>query len=143
MTKAGGWFLGLAAAGCIWAQVTSPCSCGANPPLPPQNRESRRYADTPDDMRPFSKFTAPYYENYTKLVEYNGAARDVTVVKPGEIDEVRIGFLGPLENHPDERLVLFHHCFHFIQHIRKVFADVYGDDSRWGFVGPQAVVIIC
>jgi branched-chain amino acid transport system substrate-binding protein len=104
MTKAGRWLLGLAAAGWLWAQGTSPCSCGANPPPPPQNRELRPYAETPDDMRPFSKFTAPYYEHYTKLVEYNGAARDVPVVKPGEIDEVRIGFLGPLENHPDERL---------------------------------------
>ena len=33
-------------------------------------------------MRPFSKFTVPYYENYTRLVEYNGAARDVPTVKP-------------------------------------------------------------
>ena len=55
-------------------------------------------------MRPFSKFTVPYYENYSKLVEYNGAARDVPTVKPEEVDEVRIGFLGPVENHPDQRL---------------------------------------
>ena len=55
-------------------------------------------------MRPFSKFTVPYYENYGKLVEYNGAARDVPTVKPEEVDEVRIGFLGPVENHPDQRL---------------------------------------
>jgi len=102
--KAGGWFLALMAAGGVWAQVTTPCSCGANPPPPPQNRESRPYAEAPEDMRPFSKFTVPYYENYTKLVEYNGAARDVPVVSPAEVDEVRVGFLGPLENHPDERL---------------------------------------
>ena len=55
-------------------------------------------------MRPFGKFTEPYYENYTKTVEYNGGARDVPVVKPQDIDEVRIGFLGPVENHPDEKL---------------------------------------
>jgi len=55
-------------------------------------------------MRPFSKFTVPYYENYRKLVEYNGSARDVPTVKPEEVDEVRIGFLGPVENHPDQRL---------------------------------------
>jgi len=102
--KTGGWFLALMASGGVWAQVTTPCSCGANPPPPPQNRESRPYAEAPEDMRPFSKFTAPYYENYTKLVEYNGAARDVPVVSPAEVDEVRVGFLGPLENHPDERL---------------------------------------
>ena len=55
-------------------------------------------------MRPFAKFTEPYYENYTKTVEYNGGARDVPVVKPQDVDEVRIGFLGPVENHPDEKL---------------------------------------
>jgi ABC-type branched-subunit amino acid transport system substrate-binding protein len=55
-------------------------------------------------MRPFSKFTKPYYEHYQKLVEYNGGARDVRTVKPEEVDEVRIGFLGPVENHPDQAL---------------------------------------
>jgi len=80
------------------------CSCGANPPGPPQNRELRPYANAPEDMRPYSKFTVPYYENYDKLVEYNGAARDVPTVKPEDVDEVRIGFLGPVENHPDQRL---------------------------------------
>lgn len=104
MRSAAIWLLALASAGLLWAQGTVPCSCGANPPGPPQNREFRPYANEPEDMRPFSKFTAPYYENYTKLVEYNGAARDVPVVKPEEIDEVRIGFLGPIENHPDEGL---------------------------------------
>jgi len=64
----------------------------------------RPYAGEPEDLRPFSKFTTPYYENYTKTVEYNGAARDTETVKPADIDEVRIGFLGPVENHPQEKL---------------------------------------
>ena len=80
------------------------CACGANPPGPPANREQHPYANAPEDMRPFSKFTAPYFENYGKLVEYNGSARDVPTVKAEEVDEVRIGFLGPVENHPDQRL---------------------------------------
>ena len=46
----------------------------------------------------------PYYEFYTKLIEYNGAARDVPTVKASDVDEVRIGFLGPIENHPEEAL---------------------------------------
>jgi len=87
-----------------WAQGAGPCSCGANPPGPPANREMRPYAGEPEDLRPFSKFTTPYYENYTKTVEYNGAARDTETVKPADIDEVRIGFLGPVENHPQEKL---------------------------------------
>ncbi len=80
------------------------CACGANPPGPPANRELRPYAIAPEDMRPFSKFTVPYYENYTKQVEYNGAAREIPTLKPADVDEVRIGFLGPVENHPDEKL---------------------------------------
>ena len=94
----------LVSAGCLWGQAAAPCSCGANPPGAPRNRELRPYANAPEDMRPFSKFTEPYYENYGSLVEYNGAARDVATVKPEAIDEVRIGFLGPVENHPDEKL---------------------------------------
>ena len=86
------------------AQPPAKCSCGANPPPPPKNRELRPYAAAPEDMRPYSSFTAPYYSNYETLVEYNGAARDVPTLKPGEVDEVRIGFLGPVENHRDERL---------------------------------------
>lgn len=48
------------------------------------------------------KFTTPYYEHYTDLIEYNGAARDVP--DPKNVTEVRIGFLGPLQNHPDQIL---------------------------------------
>jgi len=35
------------------------------------------YANAPDDLRPYSRYTKPYYEYYTKTVEYNGPARDV------------------------------------------------------------------
>ncbi len=87
-----------------WAQGGAPCSCGADPPGPPVSREVRPYAGEPEDLRPFSKFTTPYYEHYTKTVEYNGAARDAETVKPADIEEVRIGFLGPVENHPQEKL---------------------------------------
>jgi branched-chain amino acid transport system substrate-binding protein len=98
------WSLLLALTARTGAQQIPPCACGANPPGPPRDREIRPYAGTPADMRPFSKFTEPYYENYTRTVEYNGAARDVPVLKPEQVDEVRIGFLGPIENHPDEKL---------------------------------------
>jgi ABC-type branched-subunit amino acid transport system substrate-binding protein len=86
------------------AQPPSKCACGASPPAPPENRELRPYAAAPEDMRPYSNFTAPYYSHYEKLVEYNGAARDVPAMVPAQLDEVRIGFLGPVENHRDERL---------------------------------------
>jgi ABC-type branched-subunit amino acid transport system substrate-binding protein len=57
------------------------------------------YAQEPEDLRPFSKFTEPYYQHYVDQVEYNGAARDLPVAQ--DVSEVRIGFIGPLENHPD------------------------------------------
>ena len=86
------------------AQPPAKCSCGADPPGPPKNRELRPYANAPADMRPYANFTAPYYSYYDKLVEYNGAAREVPMVKPADIEEVRIGFLGPVENHVDQQL---------------------------------------
>ena len=90
----------------VQAQPPAVCSCGANPSGPPHNRELHPYAKAPEDMRPYSSFAAPYYENYGKLVEYNGAARDAATVKPEQIDEVRIGFLGPIEDHPNQNLGL-------------------------------------
>ncbi len=93
-----------AAAALVWAQAGGSCACGSNPPGPPKNRELRPYANAPGDMRPYGNFTKPYYEFYDKLVEYNGGARDVPAVKPEEVSEVRIGFLGPIENHPDAPL---------------------------------------
>ena len=96
------WIAAVAFTGMLSAQPA--CPCGAHPPGLPAHLEQRPYAGEPEDMQPFSKFTKPYYENYTKQVEYNGGARDAATLKPGDVEEVRIGFLGPIENHPDERL---------------------------------------
>jgi len=84
------------------AQTSSPCSCGSNPPGRPALRTLKPYTGAPDDLRPYSKFAAPYYEHYTDLVEYNGAARDVPDPDLNDLNEIRIGFLGPLYDHPDQ-----------------------------------------
>ncbi len=60
------------------------------------------YAAAPDDLRPYSKFTPPYYEHYQDLIEYNGAARDIPDADLKELTEIRIGFLAPLYDHPDQ-----------------------------------------
>ncbi len=86
------------------AQSPGACSCGANPPGPPAERTLTPYANAPDDLRPFSRFTKPYYEFYTNTVEYNGAARDVPAPDLKDLSEVRIGFLGPISEHRDEAL---------------------------------------
>jgi branched-chain amino acid transport system substrate-binding protein len=86
------------------AQPFGPCSCGANPPGPPPERTLAPYANAPDDLRPFSRFTKPYFENYTKTVEYNGPARDLPEPDLKDLTEVRIGFLGPIHDHPDQAL---------------------------------------
>jgi ABC-type branched-subunit amino acid transport system substrate-binding protein len=98
------WLIALASAGLLWGQNVTPCSCGAESAGPPPNRESRPYAQAPEDLRPFSKFTTPYYEHYTTLIEYNGAAREAPTLKPADVDSVHIGFLGPIENHRDQAL---------------------------------------
>ena len=90
----------LAASG-TWAQSRGACSCGSNPPGRPALRSLKPYAGTPQDLRPFSKFTTPYYENYTDLIEYNGGARDVPDPNLNDLDEIRIGFLAPLYDQPD------------------------------------------
>jgi len=51
-------------------------------------------------MKPFSKYAEPYDVNYIHPNLYSGAARDLP--EPADITEVRIGFLGPIENHPQQ-----------------------------------------
>ncbi len=85
-----------------WAQTPAPCACGKNPPGPPAPRSLKPYAGAPEDLRPFSKFTTPYYEYYQDLIEYNGAAREIPDPDPKDVNEVRIGFLAPLYDHPDQ-----------------------------------------
>ena len=51
------------------------------------------YADTPDEFLPYKNLKI-YHEFFTKVPEFLGAGRD----KPDpEVDEVAIGFIGPLE----------------------------------------------
>jgi branched-chain amino acid transport system substrate-binding protein len=44
-------------------QTTDGCSCGANPPGRPSSRSLKPYGGVPEDLRPYSKFTSPYYEH--------------------------------------------------------------------------------
>jgi len=88
--------------GVAWAQTTTPCACGKNAPGPPASRSLKPYTAAPDDLRPFSKFTTPYYEHYQDLIEYNGAARQTPDRDMKDLTEVRIGFLAPLYDHPDQ-----------------------------------------
>ncbi|MGA9681313.1 MAG: ABC transporter substrate-binding protein [Candidatus Sulfotelmatobacter sp.] len=86
------------------AQTSAPCSCGSNPPGRPAPRALKPYTGAPDDLRPFSRFTPPYHEYYQDLIEYNGAARDVPDPDLKDLSEIRIGFLGPLYDHPQQVL---------------------------------------
>ena len=76
------------------------CECGANPPAPPRDRTVAPYANEPDDLRPYSKFAAPYDVNYVHPNIYAGAGRDLP--EPKNLTEVRIGFFGPIEHNPDQ-----------------------------------------
>src|ERR1700687_1476713 len=87
-----------------WAQTPVPCACGQNPPGPPATRSLKPYTGAPEDLRPFSKFTTPYYEYYQDLIEYNGAARDLPDPVVKDLPEIRIGFIGPIHDHPDQAL---------------------------------------
>jgi branched-chain amino acid transport system substrate-binding protein len=80
------------------------CTCGKNPPGRPTTRSLKPYTGAPEDLRPFSKFTTPYHEYYQDLVEYNGAAREIPDPDLKTLDEIRIGFLAPLYDHPDQVL---------------------------------------
>jgi branched-chain amino acid transport system substrate-binding protein len=97
-------FVAAVLASTAWAQTSPPCACGSNPPGPPAPRSLKPYTGAPEDLRPFSKFTTPYFEHYQNTVEYNGAARDVPDPDPKALSEIRIGFIGPVYAHPDQAL---------------------------------------
>jgi len=98
------YFVAVVLVSAAWAQPSSPCACGSNPPGRPAPRSLKPYAGAPEDLRPFSKYTPPYYEFYQDLIEYNGAARDIPDPDLKELDEIRIGLLAPLYDHPDQVL---------------------------------------
>jgi len=80
------------------------CECGKHPPGPPRDREVVPYAGEPDDLKPYSKFAAPYDTNYTHPNIYRGAARDIP--EPKNLKEIRIGFFGPIEHNSESVLGL-------------------------------------
>jgi len=76
------------------------CSCGAHPPAPPRDRVVAPYAGEPEDLSPFAKFAAPYGLDYIHPNIYMGAGRDIP--EPKNLSEVRIGFMGPIANGPEQ-----------------------------------------
>lgn len=70
----------------------------------PAERTLTPYAGSPEELRPFSKFTQPYQEHYTKTPGYNGVADEARTIPASEVSEVPIGFLGPVEDHKDVAL---------------------------------------
>ena len=151
------------------AQAPAPCSCGSNPPGRPATRSLKPYTGAPADLQPFSKFTTPYFEHYQDLVEYNGAARDIPDPDLKNLDEIRIGFLAPLYDQPDQvrgnrmlngatmaideanavggycgkpfRLVL-HNDYNNWQNSSAAAAGVARDSAIWGAASNDAVRMI-
>jgi branched-chain amino acid transport system substrate-binding protein len=152
-----------------WAQGPWQCSCGSNPPGRPAPRSLKPYAGAPEDLRPFSKFATPYYEYYQDLVEYNGAARDIPDPDLKDLSEIRIGFLAPLYDHPDQVLgnrmlngaqlaldeanagggyggkpfrIITHNDYDNWQTARPAAAGVSKDSAIWGAASNDAVRMI-
>ncbi|MGC1452469.1 MAG: ABC transporter substrate-binding protein [Candidatus Sulfotelmatobacter sp.] len=152
-----------------WAQAPAPCACGHNPPGPPTPRSLKPYTGAPEDLRPFSKYTTPYHEYYQDLVEYNGAARDVPDPHLKDLSEIRIGFLAPLYDHPDQVLgnrmlngatmaideangsggyggkpfrLVTHNDYDNWQMSRSALSDASRDSAIWGAASNDAVRMI-
>lgn len=92
---------GAQAAGGPGAKTPGPgCACGQHPPGPPPDRTVKPYAGEPKDLQPYEKFSKPYYEHYLTPNLYSGSGRDIP--DPRDVNEVRIGFLGPVEKQADQ-----------------------------------------
>lgn len=58
----------------------------------------RMYGNTPDSVFPYSNFQKAYKYHFVEPMQYYGAGREK--LPPADLKEVRIGFLGPLDNSP-------------------------------------------
>lgn len=128
------------------------CSCGASPPGKAAVRTLEPYGGVPEDLRPFSRYTKPYYENYTKTPEYNGPAADVADGDLAKLSEIAIGFLGPIAEHKDIALgtAMLHGAGMAIREANarggycgKPFAlKVHNDAAVWGASSNEIVKMI-
>ena len=57
-----------------------------------------KYGKTPDEFFPYNNFQKAYKYHFVEPIWFNGAGREKPA--PSDLDEVRIGFLGPLEGSP-------------------------------------------
>ncbi len=57
--------------------------------------DSIAYANTPIELFPFGRFQKPYKFFFAEPVEFLGSGRDK--LPPADLNEVRVGFLGPIE----------------------------------------------
>ena len=139
----------LAAAATVSGQT---CSCGANPSGKAPARTLEPYGGVPEDLRPFSRYTKPYYENYTKTPEYNGPAADIADGDLAKLSEVAIGFLGPIAEHKDIALgaamlrgaeMAIHEANVRGGYCGKPFAlNVHNDAAVWGASSNEIVRMI-
>lgn len=109
-----------------------------------EKEEEPRYANMPVEAVPFRRFAKPYHEWFvTKdTLEYFGAASDRPDGDISKLDEVAIGFLGPLENNPESiyGIPQLHAAQMAIEEANanggyegKPFAlKVYNDSALWG-----------
>lgn len=86
----------------LWA-VPSGAQSPAAEPATDEKAPEKRYANMPIEAVPFRRFTKPYHEWFvTKdTVEYWGAASDRPDGDINTLNEVAIGFLGPIQNNPE------------------------------------------
>ena len=122
----------------IWAQSQSYESTKEEKP------PEKRYANMPVEAVPFRRFSKPYHEWFvTKdTVEYWGAASERPDGDLSKLNEVAIGFLGPLENNPESvfGIPTLHAAQMALEEANarggykgKPFAvKVYNDSALWG-----------
>ncbi len=63
-------------------------------PPAPYDPAGHKYADTPPEYFPYSKFTDPYRRYFLQPLQYRGYGRQLP--EPEKVESVKIGFIGPI-----------------------------------------------
>jgi len=64
-----------------------------------QGKEKQTYANTPEELLPYNRFHTPYMHFFDSRLPFLGEGR--TLAPPEDLEQVRIGFIGPLEGSPN------------------------------------------
>jgi ABC-type branched-subunit amino acid transport system substrate-binding protein len=113
-----------------------------------------RYANMPDEAVPYRRFTKPYYDWFVRddTIQYHGAADQHPSGNPSRLQEIAIGFMGPIENNPESiyglpmlhgaQLAIEQANAHGGYHGKPFALKIHNESALWGASSTELVKML-